>query len=117
MNLFFKTIGYLFAILFAVGAIVQYNDPDSFLWILIYVVAAIISVLFSLNKLRAVVPLVLGTACFIGFMYLYPTDFQGFGLEDGPIETVELGREAFGLLIIALVMFFYTVRLRRNLKV
>lgn len=117
MNLFFKTIGYLFAVLFAMGAIVQYNDPDSFLWILIYTIAAIISVLFSLNRLKVVVPLLLGTVCFIGFMYLYPTDFQGFGLEDGAIETVELGREAFGLLIIALVMFFYTVRLRRKLKV
>lgn len=117
MNVFFKTIGYFFAVLFTVGAIVQYNDPDSFLWIVIYLVAAVLSILFSLNKLRAVVPLILGTLCFIGFMYLYPTDFQGFGLEDGDIETVELGREAFGLLIIALVMFFYTVRLRRMLKV
>ncbi|UWX53951.1 transmembrane 220 family protein [Maribacter litopenaei] len=117
MNLFFKTFGYLFAVLFAIGAIVQYNDPDSLLWIVIYAISAVISLLFSLNNLRAVVSLVFGTICFIGFMYLYPSDFQGFGLNDGDIETVELGREAFGLLIIALVMFFYTVRLRRMLKV
>ncbi|MDC6389954.1 transmembrane 220 family protein [Maribacter sp. PR1] len=117
MNMFFKTFGYLFAVLFALGAVVQFNDPDSLFWIFIYAVAAIISIFFSLNKLKPVVPLIIGTACFIGFMYLYPTDFQGFDLDDGDIETVELGREAFGLLIIALVMFFYTVRLRRMLKV
>lgn len=117
MNLFFKTFGFLFAALFVLGAIVQYNDPDSLIWIIIYVIAAVISLLFSLNKLKAVVPLLVGTACFVGFMYLYPTDFQGFGLNDGDIKIVEEGREAFGLLIIALVMFFYTVRLRRKLKV
>lgn len=117
MNLLFKTIGLLFAVLFIVGAVVQYNDPDSFLWILIYLLAAVISILFSFNRLRFIVPLVIGTLCFIGFMYLYPSNFQGFGLDDGPIETVELGREAFGLLIIALVMFLYTVRLGRKSKI
>ncbi|ASV31437.1 transmembrane 220 family protein [Maribacter cobaltidurans] len=117
MNLFFKTFGYLFAVLFALGAAVQYNDPDALFWIIIYVIAAIVSLLFSLNKMKSVITLLLGTACFIGFMYLYPNDFQGFDLDDGDIKTVELGREAFGLLIIALVMFFYTVRLRRQLKV
>ena len=104
MSIIFKAIGYLFAVLFTLGAAVQFNDPDSLEWIIIYAVAAIISLLFALNKLKTIVPLVIGIACFIGFMYLYPTDFQGFDLNDGDIKTVELGREAFGLLIISLVL-------------
>ncbi len=113
MNILFKSIGYLFTVLFALGAIVQYNDPDSLIWIVIYVVAALLSLLFALNKLKMILPLVLGVVCFIGFIYLYPSDFQGFDLNDGDIETVELGREAFGLLIISLVLFLYAFRLKR----
>ena len=109
----YKVLGYLFTVLFALGAIVQYNDPDSLLWIIIYGVAAILSLLFALNKLKMIVPLVVGIVCFIGFIYLYPSDFQGFDLNDGDIETVELGREAFGLLIISLVLLLYAFRLKK----
>jgi hypothetical protein len=117
MNTLFKFIGFLFTVLFAIGAAVQYNDPDSLGWIVIYLAAAFVSLLFALDKLTMLVPLVAGIACFIGFIYLYPADFQGFDLDDGDITTVELGREAFGLLIIALVLFLYVFRLKRKSKV
>lgn len=114
MNQFFKVIGYVFALLFAVGAAVQYNDPDSMLWILIYLLAALISLVFALGRLKAAIPLVFGGFALVGFLFLYPTDFQGFDLNDGDIETVELGREAFGLLIIALVLLIFGFRLKRK---
>ena len=117
MNALFKYIGFLFTVLFGIGAAVQYNDPDSLAWIVIYAAAAFVSLLFVLDKLTILVPLVAGIACFIGFVYLYPSDFQGFDLDDGDIKTVELGREAFGLLIIALVFFLYAFRLRRKSKI
>lgn len=109
-----KLIGYLFGMLFAVGAILQFNDPDSLVWIVIYGIAAIISLLFALNKLKMIIPLVMGIGCLGGFIYLYPSDFQGFDLNEGDIKTVELGREAFGLLIIALVFLFYVFALKRK---
>lgn len=117
MNTLFKIIGFLFTGLFAVGAALQYNDTDSLVWIIIYIAAASISLLFALDKLTILVPLFAGIACSIGFLYLYPTDFQGFDLDDGDIKSVELGREAFGLLIIALVCFLYAIRLRLKSKV
>lgn len=117
MNILFKSIGFLFALLFGLGAAVQYNDPDSLAWIVIYLAAALVSLLFALDKLNILIPLIGGIVCFIGFVYLYPTDFQGFDLEDGDIKTVELGREAFGLLIIALVCFLYAYRLKIKSKV
>ncbi len=117
MNTLFKSIGILFTVLFGIGAAVQYNDPDSLVWIVIYAVAAFVSLLFALDKLAILVPLVAGIACFIGFVYLYPPDFQGFDLNDGDIKTVELGREAFGLLIIALVFFLYVFKLKQKSKV
>lgn len=117
MNPIFKSIGFLFTLLFGLGAAVQYNDPDSLAWIVIYLVAALISLLFALNKLNIFIPLICGLACFIGFGYLYPSDFQGFDLNDGDIKTVELGREAFGLLIIALICSLYVYRLKVKSKV
>jgi len=115
MNLLFKIIGYVFTVLFAVGAVLQYNDPDSLHWIIVYGVAALISLLFALNKIRYIIPLVLGILAFIGFVYLYPADFQGFDLNDGDIKTVELGREAFGLLIISIVLLIFAFRIKRKL--
>ncbi|MGO4919679.1 transmembrane 220 family protein [Maribacter spongiicola] len=115
MNLLFKILEYVFAVLFTVGAVLQYNDPDSLNWIIIYGVAALISLLFALNKIGYIVPMILGVLAFIGFLYLYPSDFQGFDLNDGDIVTVELGREAFGLLIISIVLLIFVFRSKRRL--
>lgn len=115
MNLLFKILGYVFAVLFTVGAVLQYNDPDSLNWIIIYGVAALISLLFALDKIGFIVPMILGVFAFIGFLYLYPSDFQGFDLNDGDIVTIELGREAFGLLIISIVLLVFALRNKRRL--
>ena len=116
MNTFFKIFGFTFAVLFLVAAVLQYNDPDPVVWMLIWGLAAIISFLFARNKLSFTVPLLLGILGLIGFMYLYPSDFQGFNLNDGDIKTVELGREAFGLLIISVVMLVFAFRLKVTRK-
>lgn len=117
MNRFFKILAWVFALLFLLGAVVQYNDPDALIWILIYCAAAFVSALCALGKISAKVPLMAGIAALIGFLYLYPTDFKGFGLEDGDIKTVELGREAFALLIIAVVFLVFGFRLKKQSKV
>jgi hypothetical protein len=115
MNLLFKILGYLFAFLFIIGATLQYNDPDTLMWVIIYAIASLVSLGFALNKIRFVIPLVIGSLAFAGFLYLYPADFQGFDLNDGDIKTVELGREAFGLLIISIVMLALSFRIKRKL--
>ncbi|MFS4456895.1 transmembrane 220 family protein [Maribacter sp. 2304DJ31-5] len=117
MHTFFKFLGFLFTVLFTLGAVVQYNDPDAFLWIIIYAIAALISLLFTLDKIGYILPMILGILGLIGFTYLYPSDFQGFDLNDGDIKTVELGREAFGLLIIALVLLLFAFRIKKASKI
>ena len=112
MNTLFKIFGFLFAVLSVISAALQYNDPDPIIWILIWGISAIISFLFFLNKISFIITLIAGVLSLIGFMYLYPSNFQGFDLNNGDIENIELGREAFGLLIIALVMFIYAFRIR-----
>jgi uncharacterized membrane protein len=111
MKTLFKILSFLFAVLFIVSAALQYNDPDPIIWILIWGISAIISFLFFLNKISFIITMIAGVLSFIGFLYLYPSNFQGFNLKDGDREIIELGREAFGLLIIAVVMFMYTIRI------
>jgi len=115
MNTLFKVLGLVFFVLFGVGAAVQYNDPDSFLWILIYSGAALLSLGFVFDKIKYTILLFVGIVCLVGFLYLYPSDFQGFDLNDGDIKTVELGREAFGLLIISVVMLLLGFRSKKRL--
>ena len=110
MTTLFKIIALIFAVLFAFGAAVQYNDPDSFIWILIYAVAAFLSVLFVLKKVSFYTYMVPTIIAFIGFFVSYPETFEGFEIGAGDIKNIEEGREAYGLLIIALVMGVYTAR-------
>jgi len=112
MNRLFKFFGFLFAVLSVISAALQYNDPDPIIWILIWGFSAIISFLFFLNKISFIITMIAGVLSLIGFMHLCPSNFQGFNLNNGDIENIELGREAFGLLIIALVMFMYAFRIR-----
>ena len=120
MSILFKSLGFLFTLLFALGAIVQYNDPDSLLWIIIYGIAALISLLFALGKISFIVSSVAGFIAFIGFSLSYPEKFEGFEIGAGNIKNIEEGREAFGLLIIAAVVWMYAIRgwyIQKKLKI
>ena len=112
MKIFFKIFAFAFGLLFVFSAVLQYNDPDPFIWILIYGTAAVVSFWFVWKSISFRVPLLLGIFGLMGFFYMFPKNFQGFAIGDGDIATVEEGREAFGLLIIALVMFAFVLRLR-----
>ena len=45
-----KVLNIMFAILFAVAAVLQYNDPDPYVWIPIYAFAAIICALAATRR-------------------------------------------------------------------
>ena len=112
MDTFFRLFGWVFALLCLICLILQYNDPDPLTWMSIYGVAAVVSVAFSLNKIRSIIPLILGFLGILGFIYVFPNHFQGFDLDKGTLKNVEEGREAFGLLILAMVMFVFAIRIK-----
>jgi hypothetical protein len=109
MGYFLKYFGWIFAVLFLISAVLQYNDPDPLLWIFIYTIAAIVSIGFIFDKLSFGLPLVLGILSSIGFLYLLPENFEGFTIGEGNIKNIEEAREAFGLLITAMAMFVYSL--------
>jgi len=112
-----KTFNYFFVLIFILFAVVQYNDPDPYLWIPIYLYPAYLC--FKEARAAIVNP------------YFYYVGFTGFGLyaiyklfdQNGIIDWIQLhdaasiastmkaeqpwveeSREFFGLVIILTVM-------------
>ncbi len=110
MKLLFKILGFLFAVLFLIAAVLQYNDPDAFIWIVIWGFATLFSLAFALQKITFMPLFFSGIMALGGFFYCYPEKFEGFEIGVGDIKNVEEGREAFGLLIIAIVLLVFAVR-------
>ena len=109
MNILFKVLGYSFAVLFLISATLQYNDPDSLAWIIIWGIAGLISLGFAISKLPFPIYLLAGISAFIGFICTYPEKFEGFEIGTGDIKNVEEARESFGLLIIAIVLLTFAI--------
>ncbi len=107
MRLLFTILTILFALLFVISAGLQYNDPDPFIWISIYGAATILSVFYLFGRLNRWILLAVASMAFLGFLYMYPTNFEGFAVGKGDPKNIEEGREAFGLLFIAFAFGLY----------
>jgi uncharacterized membrane protein (UPF0136 family) len=112
MKLFVNIIASVFAILFIWAGVLQYNDPDSLLWYTIYGSAALASIFFIFNKLRLTVSVLLSFLYLLGSYIFWPHQFEGVSLNGGDIVNIEHSRESLGLMINAMVMLFYSWRIR-----
>lgn len=101
----------IWTLLFIVSAILQFNDPDPLIWVSIYLVAAILSGYVVLGR-YPMIPLGIGTVLSLaGSIYYFPLSVSGWiaqewEQQDLTMKTMamEEAREAFGLLIIAIVL-------------
>lgn len=111
-----KYAKYFFAFLFAFGAIVQFNDPDAFLWIIMYAVASAVCIASALKPAIRWPTLVVGTVALGWGLYYVPTVVGStpfgdmFGAWEMQNEGIEKSREMYGLLIISAWMFFMAYR-------
>ncbi len=94
------------------AVIVQYNDPDSVKWYIVYGVSVVASILFLKNKLPFWLAVVLALAYFIGVFIDWPAKFEGVTIGGGDITNIEEGRESLGLLITGLIMAVYAIGIR-----
>ena len=120
-----KTINIFLAILFVIFAIVQYNDPDPWIWIALYGYIALISV-FAVFKKYHLPALILGIIiCIIGIGMLIPAVLdwinKGASSITGSMKAesphVELVREFLGLAIMLGALIFHMItgyKLRRG---
>ncbi len=116
MNLFFKIFAVVFAILFAWAAYLQNNDPDAFLWYLIYGIASLACVSFLFKRLNYLIALVLAVSYLIGVFLSWPAQFEGVEIGVGDINNIEHAREALGLLINSAAMGILAWRVKRNIN-
>ena len=99
----FKVLNGIMIVLFVLALIVQSNDPDPLLWMLVYGVAAALSVAALLKfRLRPVL-LSYMAVCASGVIYLSPrfaaTSIQAFASVGMSSSIEEEVRELWGLLI------------------
>ena len=111
MKIFFRVLGGLLAIFFIWCAALQYNDPDSTRWYMYYGIAALASLLFVFDSLKARWALLLfAFYCFMAYRY-WPTNFEGVTIGEGDIVNIEMARESMGMGISAIAMLIFALRL------
>lgn len=108
----FKLLASILTLLFLWAAFLQSNDPDAYMWYVIYGIPAVVSILFVLGRLSQGFAFLLSIVYLVGMVFAWPDQFEGFTIGNGDIVNIERGREAFGLLIVALVLLVYALRIR-----
>ncbi|MGI9137843.1 MAG: transmembrane 220 family protein [Sediminibacterium sp.] len=112
-----KLFNYLFVFIFIIFAAVQYNDPDPYLWIPIYLYPATLCYLGARNKFNK--NAYIGGFIFFGIYAIYKLldqngviDWLRFHNASNIAATmkaeqpwIEESREFFGLVIILVVLF------------
>ncbi len=116
MQIFFKFLSLIFTVLFLAAAIVQYNDPDALLWVALYGLASLVSILFFFRKMNYLIVSLLCVGYLVGTFVAWPARFEGVSIDSGAIDNVEQGREALGLLLVSVVMLLYALRIRFGSK-
>jgi hypothetical protein len=105
-----RAIEFFFALLFLLGALVQYNDPDPLRWMAIYLAASVSCFLAGFNNIGWQFPAAVAA---IGLVWAliwarqaFPNVRVGEMFESWEMKNVrvEEGREMYGLLIIFVAM-------------
>ena len=102
-----RVLNIIMLFVFLLSAAVQYNDPDGWLWIIYYAVAAVITAFAIANRYTPLAALA-AIAYYIGAAWYLPawSSDTVLLLREPKMSSpdVELARESFGLLICAVWM-------------
>jgi len=101
-------------IFFALCALVQWNDPDPWLWISVYMMACIIMELASRDIFYPSISLLFLIISMVGAVFLFPTDFQGFFGDMHTANNIEEARESIGLMLISLSQMYLFLYTKKN---
>lgn len=111
-----KFLHYFFIVLFLLFAAVQYNDPDPLIWIPLYLIPAFMVFQAIKNNVSKDAFLYAGLVYLLYGISLYPPEWEGLTLNSAGMKTmnIELGRETFGLIIVAVILFVEFIVLSRK---
>jgi len=114
-----RIFSYLLGIIFTLFAIVQLNDPDPVIWVLVYIIAAIVAFLFPHKKPNKWLLLAIALAYLTGTILLFPASIGAWiSAEDKSrslgmtLPGIEEARESMGLFLCFLSMTFYYIKAR-----
>jgi hypothetical protein len=116
----FKILNYFMLVVYLYMVVVQYNDPDTLLWVSIYGIAAIICFLASRDRLHWGISAIMAGVALVWALTLAP-DVIGkvsfselFGNLYMKTLAIEQAREMGGLLIVAGWMIVLTLSVSRQ---
>jgi len=91
---------YIIAIIFTLFALLQFNDPDPYVWVPIYLLVVILALMVPFRRINRVVLWIIAGAYLIGAYYLWPGTYKGITMPMNQYQPeIELARESLGLLI------------------
>ena len=104
--IFRKIIFWLLIVFNILFAAVQYNDPDGWLWILIYLLTAFMCFRSLKRQGDKLSYLIIAMLFILWGINIYPPEWEGVMLNAAGMKTlnIELGRESLGLFICAFAM-------------
>lgn len=110
--LWFRRIFFgIWCLLFFLFAYWQFNDPDPWLWVPIYLGAAVLCALAVKGRYPMPVLIIFIILCLVGAVYFYPSSVsewvrQEWEQQDLSMKTqsMEEARESFGLLVVSIIM-------------
>jgi len=113
-----KYFHYFLAVIFLLFAIVQYNDPDAFIWMPVYGATSFLALSYGLGRPQKRIAILLSIVLII-WAATYVPDLITW-LRDGTPNIagsmkaesphIELMREMFGLLLCLLVSGWYALK-------
>jgi hypothetical protein len=121
-SILWKVVTILMTGLLLLSALVQWNDPDPFRWIVCYSVTAIITLCSLIRPLPPSIPLIWGllvllSSLFVGIDFLMSEEqfeWDSFwNVMAMKNEAVELGRELGGLLLVTGWMSVLTWKMKK----
>ncbi|MBA4852705.1 transmembrane 220 family protein [Emticicia sp. BO119] len=94
-----KIILWLFMAFFVYAALVQYNDPDPYVWIPTYLIPVFLCYHKLQGKGEAIIYFTIGLLYFMWAINQFPPEWEGVMLNELGMKTIniELGRESLGL--------------------
>lgn len=119
-----KYLSIFFALMFLAFAALQVNDPDPILWILIYGIMAVVSVMAIFDFYNSKLLIGLAVLFLVYMVILFPGVAEWFRQDDKSVlfddvmkmehPYIEESREFLGLLICQLVLATYIFRAFRR---
>ena len=98
-----------------VFAALQFNDPDPFLWVGVYSLAAMTGILSITTRIHWGISAALALAYLIGGIVLWPEKFEGVTGNMASHPSIELARESLGLFIASFMLgYFVWIGYRRG---